>query len=131
MENKKLIIVVTVCLVLAGVITYCNVNKSTTGIESLKRGTIIWVKCSNENCEAEYQIDSKDFFVVAEKYYKPMERLRIPCRDCGELSACRAVKCEDCGLVFFCGSVYADFEDRCPECGYSETEELKKTYGNK
>jgi DNA-directed RNA polymerase subunit RPC12/RpoP len=125
--NKKLVAAVTI-LILAGLIAYATRSRN-YGVGSIKRGTMIWVKCAN--CGAEYQVDKKDFFVAVKKHCKPMESPRIPCRECGELSAYRAVKCVKCGKVFFYGIVPNDFADRCPECGYSKAEELQNTYRNK
>ena len=46
----------------------------------------------------------------------------ITCKKCGEPSVYRAEKCAKCGAIFERGTVPADFADRCPKCGYSQTE---------
>ena len=49
------------------------------------------------------------------------------CDKCGKATVLQAIKCEnpDCGKVFIIGSVPNDFQDRCPECKYSKTEEIR------
>ena len=121
MEDSKkkpiMIGVVVACLVLAGLITYTS-RSGKTGLEAMKSGEMIWVKCSNPDCGAEYQVDKKDYLEHLQK------RQPLTCKECGQDSLSRAVKCEKCGLVFFMGaSGFDDFQDRCPECGYSKIEE--------
>ena len=51
----------------------------------------------------------------------------IACAECGEKTLYEAIKCPKCGTVFFkepSGS--GDFDDRCPQCRYSQTEENRK-----
>jgi predicted Zn-ribbon and HTH transcriptional regulator len=79
-----------------------------------------WVKCGNPDCNTEYEMDMKDF-IDSGGISKA-----LTCQKCSEESIFKAVKCEKCGLVFFSGSVRGDYTDRCPECGYSETEESRK-----
>jgi hypothetical protein len=50
----------------------------------------------------------------------------IVCAKCSEASGYRAVKCEKCELIFIRGTVPHDYADRCPECGHSKTEVLRK-----
>lgn len=102
-------------------------GKKTSGLESIE---MLWVKCNNPDCEAEYQTSKRGYFEYAQKHIDPMAMVAPPavCKKCGKESIYRAEKCgnPDCGLVFFRGTVPNDFADRCPECGYSETEEIRK-----
>jgi predicted RNA-binding Zn-ribbon protein involved in translation (DUF1610 family) len=130
-ESKKkpiMIGIILMCLVLAGAITYITRSRSPGNIESLKRGTMTWLKCRNPDCEHKYQIDLKDYFIYIRDHQDPMSMAApaIACPNCGEESVYRAEKCEKCGLVFERGSVPNDFTDRCPECGYSETERRRE-----
>jgi len=130
-ESKKkpiMIGVVVVCLALAGIITYVTNSGEGGGIESIKRGKPTWLKCRNPDCEHEYQMDLKDYFIYVRDHQEPMS-LAAPalvCPNCGEKGVYKAEKCEKCGLVFETGSVPLDFADRCPECGYSKTEAKRK-----
>ena len=132
--KKKTIMlgVIVTCLVLAGIITYATRAKS-SGIEALK-GQLIWVKCSNSDCGAEYQMDKKEYFDTIQKLTKEnpfaaisQGTLALICKKCGEESVYRAEKCPKCGLVFFWSTAgHGDLADRCPECGNSQTEETRK-----
>ena len=133
MEGSKkkpiMIGVVVVCLVLAGIITYTTRSGSGGGLESIKRGQeMFWLKCRNPDCENEWQMDMKDYFVYMKENQDPMSMAPPAhlCPECGEEGGYRAVKCEKCDLVFERNSVPNDFADRCPECSYSSTEEARK-----
>ncbi len=130
MKNRVYITIAVVCVALAALIFYLTHSASPGGIESLKRGELMWVKCNNPDCGEAYQIDKKDYFLQIEERMRahPMS-LRAPplvCEKCGQESVFRAEKCEKCGKVFFSDSVPNDFPDRCPECGYSKTEADRK-----
>lgn len=116
--------VIVVCLVLAGVITFMTRSEK-TGIPESFAKQMTWVKCRNPDCEAEYQVNKKDYFDYIVKHKVPGSRTIPPliCKKCGEPGVYRAVKCEKCGLVFEIGTIPRDFEDRCPKCGYSKTEQ--------
>ncbi|MBL7185171.1 MAG: hypothetical protein ISS70_02510 [Phycisphaerae bacterium] len=130
-EGKKkpvMIGFIVVCLGLASAIAYMSRPKR-SGLDSVPRGQMIWVKCRNPDCGAEYQIDNKDYWEYIEKHRNPM-LLSAPsliCRDCENKSVFRAVKCEKCGLIFFHGTVHGNFADTCPECGFSKMEEQRKS----
>jgi len=132
MEDSKkkpiMIGVVVVCLILAAVITFATRSGNSGGIDTLKRGTMFWVKCSNPDCEYTWQMDRKDYFQYLRDHQDPMSMAApaIVCPECGEESAYRAEKCGQCGLVFERGSVPHDFADRCPECGFSNVEDMRK-----
>ena len=136
-RKKPIMIGVSVaCLVLAGVITYKTRSGSSGGIESIKRGQMIWVKCNNPNCGAKYQIDRRDYLEYLQEYLEKLTRqhpssmgILVPplvCKACEEESVYKAVKCEKCGTVFFPGDADSRFEDKCPECGHSKIEQMKK-----
>jgi len=130
-ESKKkpiMIGIIVTCLALAGVITYLTHFRNPGGLESLERGTMTWLKCRNPDCEYEYQMDLKDYFIYIRDHQDPMSMAApaIVCPNCGEESVYRAEKCEKCGLVFERGSVPSDFADRCPKCGYSKTESMRE-----
>ncbi len=133
MEDSKkkpiMIAIIVACIALAGVITYVSSSGGGSGIEAVERGEMMWVKCSNPDCAAEYQIDKKDYFMYIQEHQKGVAIPPLVCKECGEESIYRAIKCQKCGIIFFYGAVRDDLVDRCPECGYSPTEEIAKKGG--
>jgi hypothetical protein len=145
--SKKLIMIVifVVCLALAVSIMYkkeADYKKETsgpTGIETIDPNDMIWVKCTNTDCQAEYQMGMRDYFqYLNDNLPSPGEFAAmlqdpnknptppLPCTKCGEDSIYRAEKCENCGTVFLRGSFPQDFADRCTACNYSRTEDRRK-----
>jgi hypothetical protein len=120
--------VIVVCLIVAGLITFARRGGGGGGIDSISDDKMTWVKCSNPKCKAEYEMSEKQFFKEMEKRFNPMARTSPPltCEKCGKDSLFRAIKCPYCGVVFIRDSVPNDLFDRCPECGKSETEEIRK-----
>jgi hypothetical protein len=100
------------------------------GINSISPEETIWVKCQNPDCKAAYQMGKRAYFKYIEEHADPMATTAPPvvCEKCGEQSVFRAEKCmnTDCGHVFLRGTVPNDFVDRCPKCGRSEIEEIRK-----
>jgi len=128
--DKKLIktVIIIVCLGLAGTIVYMS-RPRRSGLDSVPRGQMIWVKCANTDCGAEYEIDNRDYWEHIEKHRNPMS-LSVPalvCRNCGKKSVFRAVKCEKCGLIFFHGTNQTSFADTCPGCGFSKMKERRRS----
>ncbi len=130
MKNTVYAVVIVVCLVLALVIFLVTRSGGSGGADQLKRGEMMWVKCNNPDCKAEYQIDKKDYTTGLEEKVKvnPLssQTPALVCQKCGKESLFWAVKCESCGKMFFYGVVPSDFSDRCPDCKYSKTEAERK-----
>ena len=128
-ESKKkqmMIGLIVMCLGLAAAIAYMSRSKR-SGLDSVPRGQMIWVKCRNPDCAAEYEMDNKDYWEYVEKYRNPMS-VSVPpltCRDCEKKSVFRAVKCEKCELLFFHGTVRGGYADTCPKCGFSKMKEQR------
>ena len=129
-ESKKkpiMIGVIVGCLVLAGVITVMT-RSGGSGSTVQFEGQPMWVKCNNPDCGVEYEMDMKEYFDYIQEHMRGPVTPLLPCKQCGEESVYRAVKCPKCEHVFLYGAASdaGDFFDRCPECGYSETEETRK-----
>jgi len=134
MEDSKkkpiMIGVIVVCLVIAGLVTFARRGGRGGTIDDIPDDRMVWVKCNNPQCKAEYEMGEKAYHKAVQERLDPRS-LATPaliCEKCGKASVYRAEKCKnpDCGVVFFSGSVPNDFADRCPECGRSETEEIRK-----
>ncbi len=133
MKNNIYIIVIVACLLLAGIIGYKYTFSSGGGgggIESIPADSMIWVKCRNPACKAEYEMSQRDFLEYQRENFDPLARVApaLVCKECSEKSIYEAVKCGNpsCGIVFEKDSVPNDFSDRCPKCGFSKMEDDRK-----
>jgi len=128
--DKKLIktVIIIACLGLAGAIVYLS-RTERSGLDSVPRGQMIWVKCSNPDCGTEYEIDEKDYWEYIEQHRNPMAMSVPPltCKECQKKSIYRAVKCEKCGQIFFHGTNQTSFADTCPKCGFSKMAEQRRS----
>jgi ribosomal protein L37E len=130
MKNVIYGVVIVACIVLAIVIFVKTQSRGSGSLESVKSGEeVYWVKCNNPKCKAEYQMDKRDYLnQITEKMKANPLSNRTPaltCEKCSQASLYRAFKCEKCGNVFFEGSSN-DYPDRCPACGFSKTEAIRK-----
>jgi DNA-directed RNA polymerase subunit RPC12/RpoP len=131
-EGKKkiiMVIIIVVCLVAAVVITVASHHGGVEGgVDTIKRGEMVWIKCRNPKCEYAWQMDRKDYYEYIENNRNgTMIVPGIVCPKCGEKDGYLAYKCPKCGTVF--EKVLNDLPDRCPKCGYSAMEELRKKTG--
>lgn len=127
-EGKKKMImigIIVACIVAAIIITVATQSASEGGVGSIKSGTMIWIKCRNPKCENTWQMDKKEYFEYVEKNRSGMTVPGIPCPKCNEASGYRAEKCAKCDTIFE-RVASGDVPDRCPKCGYSALEELRK-----
>jgi len=129
-DNKPfMLLTFAVILVLAIIIGYQHLSKPqpVTGIEGVDPEEVTWIKCKNPDCAFEYRTGKKEYFQHLQKASNPMDLSIAPvaCEKCGQETAYRALKCENCDKVFFYGES-EDFVDRCTECGFSKTEESRK-----
>lgn len=136
MEDSKkkpiMIAIIVIGLGVAGLMTFMR-GGNEGGIDSLSDETMVWVKCNNPACKAEYEMGEKSYYKELNANMNPNPMASGPtilmCAKCNKKSLYGAFKCanESCGVVFIQGiSGQNDFPDRCPECGKSETEESRK-----
>ena len=133
-DGKKKAIMIGVivgCLAMAAIITMVT----RPGGSSISKEPI-GVKCANSKCNAEYQINPKEYKEFVEKNFKIMDKIKpaMTCEKCGEKSVYEATKCNKCGAVFFPGQAGRNkLRDTCPKCDYSEIkakeDEAKKKLG--
>ncbi|MFC1604309.1 hypothetical protein ACFL5F_04700 [Planctomycetota bacterium] len=135
MEDSKkkpiMIGVIVVCLVIAGLVTFARRGGGGGGIDGIPDDKMTWVKCNNPSCKAEYEMSEKQYHKDLQERFNPMARSTpaLACEKCGKDSAYQAFKCPNpsCGTVFIRGIAgQNDFNDRCPKCKQSETEEIRK-----
>jgi len=123
LKRRILLGVTAGCLVLTVLITSMSRSRR-GGIPGRFAKELIWVKCRDPNCAAQYQITKKKYYVHIEKNTElwAMKPPGLICKKCGKKSVYEAVKCEKCRLVFEVYTVARDFRDRCPNCGNSKIE---------
>jgi len=132
MKNVVYIVVIVLCLAAAAWIAYKYIfsGGGSGGIEDISDTEMTWVKCNNPKCKAGYEMGLKAYYKEVRDRLEPvgMTTPALTCEKCGEASVYQGVKCAnpDCGIVFIRGIVPGDFADRCPDCGQSETQEIRK-----
>ena len=126
------IVVIVLCLTVAGFL-FLKRGTQASQIPEGFQGEVVWLKCTNPECKASYEIDKYEYYKWAEANRNPMALSDPPmaCKQCGKNSAYKAIKCEKCGEVFFAGEAKSDFSDRCPKCGFSEVETDSKSRSGK
>jgi predicted Zn-ribbon and HTH transcriptional regulator len=115
-STKKLvmIVVVVVCLAAAADIAYKNLGG---GKGLIPTPATVWIKCTNPDCNAEYQMKREDYLKqVREVTAYTVGMTPIRCEKCGKDTAYLAIKCPKCGFVFVEGMTP---DDVCPNCGWS------------
>jgi hypothetical protein len=89
----------------------------------------IWMLCTNPECAESWQLtkdEMEDLFSERDMMMGPGPERPKECKFCHEKSAFIAEKCQECGNVFVPNYMAEDYPDRCPECGYSYYEEMRK-----
>ena len=135
MQEKQLRIALIVSVALTGLLVLGFVIESLGGSDSgdvaeATQAGGVWMLCDNPDCEAAYEISEEEFQeLLASKGPissgpGAISRLTFLCKECGQETAYRGMKCPKCGELFVKEYVPGDYEDRCPACGYSATEEM-------
>ena len=128
MDKKQIMIgVAVVCIIAAGAITYFNTagGGSGQGVDSIDPSEMTWMKC--QKCNSTYEMPKKEYYKYLQENMTGSSPPPLPCQECGEKGAYRAVKCESCGNIFYYGASGPQaFPDKCPKCGFSATEDRRK-----
>lgn len=126
-DSKKKWIMIGILVVCAVAAVGVTIATRSTGGSGLKSGMMMWVKCSDPQCGKSYEMDKKEYFdYVKDQQQKGVANVKLTCKECGKQTVMQAVKCEQCKAIFFYGAVRNDLGDRCPECGYSNTDKKVK-----
>ncbi len=113
---------IVLCLLAAIVVLLMSPKRGSRGLESVPSGDIVLIKCENAQCEAVYQTSKREYYALVDEVASlmpntPTSPPPVACKECQEASARKAVKCTECGHVFFPGEKSNDGPDRCPACG--------------
>jgi uncharacterized OB-fold protein len=125
-KKPIMVAIIVVCLGLAALIFYKTRSGTGGGIDSIPGTDMVWVMCNNPDCKTTYQTNKREYFKFIEANQRGGVEPAMTCEKCGKETVYRAVKCEKCGHVFYRGTVPNDYFDRCPECGFSFTEQKRK-----
>ena len=131
-KNVVMIIIVVVCLALAGALAYRNFGGG--GSTSPAAQGSQPMLCVNPDCGHVFEMTVEERRQIMRERGRQRRRGGPPafiCPQCNEESAYSANKCSKCGTVFIRGYSSDDFADRCPnpDCGYSAIEERRKQQG--
>ena len=130
------IFAVAAVLVLA-MVTFRALRQKPQPTRPPDRHDVLWVKCRDPTCAAEYRVPLDEYYTYVEEHADPTRLVAPPlvCVHCGRKTIFRAFKCAKCDVVSFTNSVPDDFADRCPNCSYSQVEvdrekaaELRRRY---
>jgi len=122
-KKSVMIVVIVVCLVAAAAVTYMSRSRGGGGTSSPLVSNTVWMKCTNPDCNAEYEVSWKEYQAKERSTpYTMMGSMAIRCDKCGKNSVYRAEKCEKCGLVFVKKPAPPGFTYVCPGCGYKKPE---------
>ncbi|HUT28380.1 MAG TPA: hypothetical protein VMX13_01205 [Sedimentisphaerales bacterium] len=134
-ESKKkpiMIGVIIACFaVAAGITLMTRSGGGSSGIPKEYATEQIWMKCRNEQCNNEWEMNKLEYYEFLEQSRAENPGLvgetpAVTCPKCSEPSGYEAVKCAKCGFIFEKGTVPKTFEDKCPKCGYSSIQEGRK-----
>ncbi len=131
-EGQKkivMIVVVVVCLALAGALAFRNFGGGgTTSVTAQGAQPML---CVNPDCGHIFEMSTEERREIMRARGRQMRRggpSAFTCPQCSEESGYQATKCSKCSSVFIPDYTSGDFADRCPnpDCGYSAIEERKK-----
>ena len=80
--------------------------------------------CTNPQCNAEFEMTLEEIRKASSEM-GPMGGGFL-CPECSKKSALIAEKCPYCEHTFIPNPSPGDFRDRCPKCGKSKMEEMRK-----
>ena len=128
-KTKKLIIVIA-CLAVAAVVTFVfNKPFAGGGGNVLGKGALQML-CVNEKCGKAFEMSRDRFKKEVEESgaaaMMPTIQPALKCPYCNEQSAFMAKKCKKCEEVFIADHTLVG-GDKCPKCGYSESEEMRNS----
>jgi len=122
--KKVLMIVVFIVCLAAAVFLFMKFGGGSGDIPHEAYAEMQLVLCRNPECGASYEMTTAEYIERMRERPVGPETPALICKECGEASVYKAIKCPKCGAIFEYGSLRP--ADKCPECGYSEMEERRK-----
>ncbi|HEG43738.1 MAG TPA: hypothetical protein ENH94_06800 [Phycisphaerales bacterium] len=126
-KQKIMIGLIVGCMVLAGIITVVT-NLGKGGGRGKRPTGPVTMLCINNKCNADFELSQEELAEqmnqMGDNDFMMMQTPKFVCSECNNRSAYRAMICGECDTMFI-PMQNNDFRDRCPDCGYSKTEERK------
>ncbi len=123
MNDKLKIVIVVVCVVLVVVFIAFRQPANGGGLDSLK-GQSVHTKCVQ--CGDAAKTDAREYFAkVADKTTSQNAQPLLTCDKCGKDGVTEAMECEKCSNIFIPKDKFGDYNDKCPQCGFSKRESLR------
>lgn len=121
-KNVKLVITI-VALAAAGGIFLATRPSTETGIEQFSGQTVLF-ECGK--CKETKQIDKAEYLFAVREQRADYQGDRPLCGKCGTVMT-EMIKCPKCGKMFKRGLKKENYDDRCPDCGFSQLEDLRNS----
>ena len=116
-KKKALISIIVACTAVAIIITVVNILSGSGGYGT--KGSM-QVLCINEDCGKDFMAARKDVRQhLVDTGRAAIGSVVIVCPECGQETGYPAIKCEECGEVFFPDYQSDEPPDTCPNCGHS------------
>jgi len=134
-KKKLMLTILMICVGLAVAVTMF-----TGGGIGGDAGPSIQLLCANQECGHSFKVSTKKYNEMIADMMDKMDpeaggqaMTVFYCPECDEKSLFVAIKCgnKTCGAVFFPAYGSQDRADRCPECGFSKSEEAGKSIREK
>ena len=128
-KKPLMVVIVIVCLLGAGYLIFKNFSGGDKGVgidEAFAPDDMTWVLC--ESCKNAYQMNTRELHKTMQENVDPATMMARPltCPKCGAEKCYKAIKCEECGEVFYEGVVPNTYSDTCPKCKFSKIKKARE-----
>jgi DNA-directed RNA polymerase subunit M/transcription elongation factor TFIIS len=125
--KKKVAIGIAIgCIAVAAAITIITSRGGSDGSKTVGQ---IQFLCVNPQCGNAFESNGEEINKQKGEGISMADMPPVKCPKCGQDSAYAAIKCEKCGNIFIPNYDDPKEYDKCPKCGYSKDEQLKKKKG--
>jgi len=128
-KKPLMVVIVIVCFLGAGYFVFKNFgggDKGTEIDEAFSADDMTWMMC--EDCKNAYQTNTRQLHKNMQENIDPATNTArpLPCPKCGAEKCWKAIKCEECGEMFYEGTVPNTYSDTCPKCNFSKSKKARE-----